>query len=145
MQPLPHSYQATATGEPKGEVSVSSANVETIITAPPAEFGGPGNRWSPESLLVAAIADCYILTFRSIAAAAKLEWLTISCDVTGKLERKDGVTKFTEYTIRAQVKISGQANEAVAIAALEKTEAVCLIVKSLTGTVHLDPQVTKAS
>jgi protein ImuA len=45
-----------------------------IVSAPPAEFGGPGDKWSPESLLIAAVADCFVLSFRAIARASKLEW-----------------------------------------------------------------------
>jgi organic hydroperoxide reductase OsmC/OhrA len=34
----------------------------------------PGNAWSPETSLVAAVADCFILTFRGVAQAAKFPW-----------------------------------------------------------------------
>ena len=40
----------------------------------PVEFDGPGDRWSPETLLIAAIADCFILTFRAIACATRMDW-----------------------------------------------------------------------
>jgi organic hydroperoxide reductase OsmC/OhrA len=32
------------------------------------QLGGPGGQWSPETLLVAAAAECFILTFRAVAA-----------------------------------------------------------------------------
>ena len=56
MQAFPHHYKVEASGGPEGDVMLSEENVESIASAPPTEFGGPGDRWSPESLLVAAVA-----------------------------------------------------------------------------------------
>ena len=67
MKPYPHHYQVAASAGVEGEVLLASAGLEPINTAPPVEFDGPGNRWSPETLLVGAIADCFILTFRAVA------------------------------------------------------------------------------
>lgn len=60
MQPYPHIYSASATGTAAGPVPIASTGLPAIGTAPPAEFDGPGDAWSPETLLVASIADCFI-------------------------------------------------------------------------------------
>ena len=138
MQDLPHHYRVAANAGPEGEVSLSSEKLETLPSAPPAEFGGPGDRWSPETLLVAAIADCFILSFRAIARASKLSWLSLSCDVEGTLERKDGKTRFTEFKVNATLNVPQDANEERAQQLLEKAEASCLITNSLSGTSHLN-------
>ena len=41
-----------------------------------AEFGGPGDLWSPETMLAGAVAGCFILTFRAAARAssASIPW-----------------------------------------------------------------------
>ena len=101
MQDLPHLYTVAAAAGPSGDVDVSSDGVETIVSGPPSEFGGPGGQWSPETLLVAAVADCFILSFRAIARASKLSWNALNCEVDGKLERSDGVLRFTEFAVRA--------------------------------------------
>ena len=62
MHPYPHVYTVRATADPEGDVPVDSAGLPTLTTAPPAEFDGPGDRWSPETLLVAAVADCFLLS-----------------------------------------------------------------------------------
>jgi organic hydroperoxide reductase OsmC/OhrA len=67
-QPYPHTYEASASAEPTGAVAVASPRLETLRTAPPAEFGGPGDRWTPESLLVAAVANSFVLTLRALRA-----------------------------------------------------------------------------
>ena len=58
-----------------------AAALPPIMAASPPQFGGPPGRWSPETLLVAAVADCYILSFRAIAKATKLPWDAIECAV----------------------------------------------------------------
>jgi peroxiredoxin-like protein len=143
MQTLPHHYTVSATGKPEGDVSLSAAKLETISSAPPAEFGGPGNRWSPESLLVAAVADCFILSFRAVASASKLPWMSLDCEVVGKLERSEGITKFTEFVVTAKLTIPQETTEEKAHLALEKAEVVCLITNSLSGKTHLNTVVTK--
>ena len=102
MQNLPHHYKVAATAAPEGDVNLTSDNLEPIPSLPPAEFGGPGNRWSPETLLIAAVADCFMLSFRAIARASKLSWISLKCEVEGTLERSEGTMKFTEFVITEQ-------------------------------------------
>jgi organic hydroperoxide reductase OsmC/OhrA len=53
-----------------------------LSIATPAEFrGGVEGTWSPEDLLVAAVASCFELTFKSIAARRGLVYERL--DVTG--------------------------------------------------------------
>lgn len=142
MQDLPHHYRVAANAGPEGDVSLSSEKLETLASAAPAEFGGPGDRWSPETLLVAAIADCFILSFRAIARASKLSWLSLSCEVEGTLERRDGKTQFTEFKVNAALDVPSDTDAQKAQRLLEKAEASCLITNSLSGTTHLNAVVS---
>jgi organic hydroperoxide reductase OsmC/OhrA len=108
-----------------------------LASAPPAEFDGPGDRWSPETLLVAAVGDCFILTFRAIARASKLPWTSLHCDVTGTLDRVDRVTRFTAFDIHAHLAVPAGTDQALAGRVLEKAEAGCLVSRSLSGATHL--------
>ncbi len=139
MHPYPHLYTASASGQPAGNTAVTSTAVTSprlaeIATAPPAEFDGPGDVWSPETLLCASVADCFILTFRAVALASKLEWTDLKCRVDGVLERAGGVTWFTQYTTYATLEIPRTADAAKARALLEKAERLCLVANSLRGT-----------
>lgn len=137
MQSFPHHYPASGLGHPEGTVTVSSKGVTDITTAAPIEFGGPGDQWSPEGLLVAAVADCFILTFRAIARASKLDWQELRCDVVGVLDKIDGMTKFTEFQITATLDVPSETNVDKAERLLHKAEKVCLITNSLTATKSL--------
>ena len=141
MHPFPHKYSVTSKGSATGLVSVKSPGLSPLSTAPPKEFYGPGDVLSPETLLVAAIADCYILTFRGVARAAKLEWDDLKCEVEGVLERVEGVTRFTGYTNRATLTVKPGADHEKAKELLERTERVCLVNNSLLGDRRLVPTV----
>ena len=80
MQAFPHRYSVSAGRAIGGnETTLMSGDLPAIPSAPPAEFDGPGDRWSPETLLVAAIADCYLLTFCAVASFARFRWNALSC------------------------------------------------------------------
>lgn len=144
MHPYPHTYTVTASASATGPVPVSAPRLPTLSTAPPAEFDGPGDLWSPESLLCAAVADCLILTFRAIARASKFEWLELSCRTDAVLERVDGVARFTRYTSYATLKVPPGADAAKGKLLLEKSEHGCLVANSLLGERVLVTQVTHA-
>jgi len=141
MQKLPHHYYVSARATAEGNVTLEGKDLPALETAPPREFGGPGGYWSPEALLVGAVTDCFILTFRAIARASKLDWHEISCSVEGTLEHVNSVTRFTELTITAQLNVSAAVDVNKATNLLEKAEANCLVSNSLNSTIHLKASV----
>lgn len=137
MQEFPHQYTVRAAGAVKGDVDLIAERLPTLQSASPAEFDGPGDRWSPETFLVGAVADCFILTFRAIARASKLSWASLRCHVTGTLDRIDHVTQFTQFEVHARLKVPLGSDPTRARRALEKAEQHCLISNSLKGSIHL--------
>ena len=144
MQAFPHHYAVNATGTPGDDVALDSPRLPSLHSAPPAEFGGPGDRWSPETLLVAAVADCFILTFRAIAGVSKLPWSSVSCEVTGTVDRIERVTQFTQFQVRAHLVVPHGTNEDLAQRTLVRAEQTCLVTNSLKAAPHLDAQVEVA-
>ncbi|EED34833.1 OsmC-like protein [Luminiphilus syltensis NOR5-1B] len=138
MQALPHHYTVTANADSaNSNIAISSAGVVDITTDAPAEFGGPGDCWSPEGLLIAAIADCFSLTFRAIAGASKLEWQTLSCEATGTLDKVDRVSRFTEVALNVTLQLPAGPDEDKVVRLLHKAEENCLITNSMTATIEL--------
>lgn len=144
MQDFPHHYKTTASAHHDSNVELTSPGLEALESAGPAEFGGPGDLWSPETLLVAAIADCFILSFKAVARAVKLDWISVSCDVDAVLDKVGKVTQFTEFHQTVLLEVPAGTDEAKAMRMLEKAEHVCLITNSLNGTAHLDATVRVA-
>jgi organic hydroperoxide reductase OsmC/OhrA len=141
MEPFPHHYTIVARAESEGDVALEGAGLPALVSAGPAEFGGPGDRWSPETLLVAALGDCFILTFRAVARASKLPWSSLRVEVEGTLDRVERATQFTGFRVRASLEVPAGTDEALAHRLLEKSERGCLISSSLKGSVHLEASV----
>lgn len=141
MHSFPHRYDASAAASPVGGVLVTSAGLPALETAPPAEFDGPGDRWSPETMLVGAVANCFILTFRAIARAKGLKWESLECRVEGTLDRVDRVTQFTGFHVHATLAVPPGTDVEHAQQMLERAEQGCLISNSLKAAKHLDARV----
>ena len=144
MHEFPHHYYVTATATADQNVQLNSPGLDALESAPPAEFGGPGDRWSPETLLAAAVADCFILTFRAVARASKLEWTSLDCKVDAVLDKVDKVTQFTELKETVELTVPEGTDEQKALRLLEKAEKFCLITNSLKGETHLEATVRYA-
>jgi peroxiredoxin-like protein len=141
MQAFPHRYRVKGSGTVTGDVELTADRLTMLRSASPAEFDGPGDRWSPETLLVGAVADCFILTFRAIARASRLSWVSLECDVTGTLDRVERVTRFTGFAIAARLKVPEGRDAERARQALERAERNCLISRSLTAAIDLNATV----
>jgi organic hydroperoxide reductase OsmC/OhrA len=141
MHPYPHTYIASAAGQSKGSVAVTSPQLSSLETAPPPQFDGPGGVWSPETLLCASIADCLILTFRAVSRAARFEWSQLDCRVEGVLERVGPISQFTRFTTFARLRVPSGSDAAKARELLERAEHGCLIANSLRGTRTLEMEV----
>ncbi len=145
MQDVPHHYHVSAAANPDDNVSISADNLPQLVSAPPAEFGGPGDQWSPEHLLVASVADCFILTFRAIARASKMDWNSLECTAEGVLDRVERVTKFTGMTVKATLKVPEGTDTDKAQRLLEKAEGACMITNSLSAETHLQAVIITGS
>lgn len=141
MQDLPHHYLISASAETEGNIVLKADNLPQLVSAPPAEFGGPGDQWSPEHLLVASVADCFILTFRAVARASKLAWSNLEASAEGVLDRVDRVTQFTAITVRATLAVPAGTDIEKARRLLQKAEEACLITNSLKASTHLEADV----
>lgn len=138
MQALPHHYLVSAAAEAAGNVTVTCEGLAALDTNAPPEFGGPEGLWSPETLFAAAIADCYILSFRACSGAAKLEWIDLKSEVVAVLDRVERQLKFTEVEIRATLRVPAGTDLEKARQVAEKAESTCLITNSLTAECRLE-------
>jgi len=145
MQPLPHHYSVSAHSKTEGSVELTAHALPTIESAAPAEYGGPGDKWSPESLLMAAVADCFALTFRAIARASKLDWTSLECHAEGTLDRVERVTRFVAIRIVAELTLAPGANPDSGRRLLEKAEKTCLVTNTLDLTVDLETNVSTSA
>ncbi len=141
MKPLPHIYNAQLSGGPEGYAVVSVAGIPELRSAPPTDFDGPGDAWSPEHLLLAAVETCFLFTLQAVARASKLEFRSLELSAEGTVDRKDGVTRFTGIVLRPRLRLSAGGDFARAKRVLEKSERACLVSASLSTPIRLEPEI----
>ncbi|SRR5579883_6192 len=141
MKPLPHRYEARLIGGPEGYATLSSAGVPDLRSAPPADFDGPGDAWSPELMLMGAVETCFLFTLRAVARASKMDFKSLDLTGTGVVDREGGATRFTEIVLRPRIVIASAGDRERTVRVLEKAERACLVSASLSTPVRLEPEV----
>jgi peroxiredoxin-like protein len=141
MKPLPHRYEVRIAGGPEGYATLKSPGVPDLRTAAPADFGGPGDAWSPEHLLLAAVESCFLLTFRAVAKASRIEFVSLSVESEGVVDRGDGAMRFTEIVLRPRITLPAGMDWVAVRRALEKAERTCLVSASLRTPIRLEPEI----
>jgi peroxiredoxin-like protein len=145
MKELPHLYSVKVEGSPEGNLKAGNDHLPDLLAAPPAEFDGPGDQWSPEELLMAAVANCLVLSFRAIATASKLEWQSIECESSGELDRVERKMLFTKVMTRVTLRIESAEQKEKAEKLLHKAEDICFITNSLTAEAGLECEIVSNS
>ena len=141
MKQLPHLYEVTLKDGPGGYVTVSAGGPPELRMAPPVEFDGPGDAWSPEQLLVASVESCFLFTLRAVAAEAKLSYKSAHITAEGLLQRKDGVVRITEVVLRPVLALPAGSDSVAAIQVLERSAKLCFVSASLSAPVRLEPRI----
>lgn len=141
MHPFPHHYEVHASGAEEGRLALDAPDTPPLEVAAPKLFDGPGETWSPETMLVGAVASCLVLTFRAMARASRLSWRSLDCTAAGVLDRVDGVTRFTGIRLKASLVLPRGEDQDRARRLLEKAEKGCLVTRSLALETELDSEV----
>ena len=141
MKPLPHVYEVALTGGPNGYATISSDGVPPLISAPPKDFDGPGDAWSPEHLLLASVEACFLFTFRAVARGSKLDFVVLDLSSRGTVDRKDGATRFVEIVLMPRLTLPKGADAERASRLLEKGKTACLVTASLSVPVRLEAEI----
>jgi organic hydroperoxide reductase OsmC/OhrA len=141
VKPFPHHYRVEVSTPIEGAVILRSGALPPLTTLPPEEFDGPGDRWSPETLLVASVADCFALTFRAMARASGLVWTHLRLSASGMVERTADGPRFTAIDLDAALSTPPDVSESLARRLLEKAEHGCLVSRSLAFPVRVQPRI----
>src|SRR5438552_16442865 len=90
-----------------GLVKSDSAPNAIHFTAP-LQFGGFEGRWSPEDLLLAAVAGCYTTTFRALAEYSKFEYTDVEGQARGVAWKEEWGYNFDCIVIRPTLTMSSE-------------------------------------
>jgi len=143
MHPFPHRYALRLEGGPEGAARLDVDGLPVLESAPPREFDGPGDRWSPEHLFVASVTSCFLLTLRAVARGSKIAFTALHVDSEGVLDRAEGGLKFTEVILRARITVPAGSDSEKVTKAMEKAERSCLVSRSVNCAVRLEAEVVQ--
>ena len=143
-EPFPHTYTAEASGGFSGGVVLATPGAVAFTSTPARQFGGPGDAWSPEALLVAALADCFIFTFRAVSGAALFGWQQLECRAEGLLEKRERLAQFTRVSLQARLILAPGADATRAKRLLRQADRACLIANSLKAERSLEIHIVHA-
>jgi len=117
----------------EGRVGILTENgMPDLTVATPPEFPkGVPNTWSPEHFYVASANICLMTTFLAVAENSNLEFVSYSCEGVGKLEKVDGKFMVSEIILVPTVIIKDESMRDKTERLLQKSEANCLISRSM--------------
>lgn len=127
-----HRYRVVAwwTSGQTGIAKSDSAPNAIHFTAPP-QFGGVEGRWTPEDLLMTALASCFTTTFYAIARYSKFEYTDLAVEAEGTVSKTGIGYGFNEIVIRPSLTIASEENRQRAISLLLKAKELCLVSPAL--------------
>ncbi len=125
-------------------IAQSDSAPNTIHFASPPAFGGMDGRWTPEDLLLGAIASSYTTTFRTLAENAKFEHTDLQVEVEGLLKNAPTGYNFAEISIRANLVIPDEAERPRALKLLNTAKNLCVVSRALAIQLVFEPLVAVA-
>lgn len=137
-----HTYRVVAwwnagkTGLAKSDLAPNA-----IHFAAPPQFGGLAGRWSPEDLLLCAVAGCFTTTFRALSDYSKFEYTDLEVEVEGTVRKAESGYEFAGIMIRPTLTISNLDERPRAECLLEKAKRLCLVSRALAIPQTFQPRV----
>jgi organic hydroperoxide reductase OsmC/OhrA len=115
-----------------------------ILGSAATSFHGEVERWNPEELFIASLAQCHLLSFLYVVERDDLGEVdcTVSAEATLEVD-SSGAGRITTVTLTPSTVIAGDVD--AAIAAHEEAHTLCFIANSVSCTVEVTPRVERAS
>ena len=110
-------------------------------------FRGDADRWNPEELVIAALAQCHMLSYLHVAAVDGIVVVEYRDDATGTLQQEGDGGRLIGATLRPVVTLAAQHSDADArrAEALHRRAAeLCFIANSMNFVVQHVPTTLKA-
>lgn len=137
-----HTYRVLAWWSAgKTGLAKSDSAPNAIHFAAPPQFGGLEGRWSPEDLLLSAVAACLTTTFCALAEYSKFDYADLEVEVEGSVRKAESGYAFEQITLRPTLMLSGEEDRVRADRLLEKAKRLCLISRAIAVPQGFEPTV----
>ena len=135
-----HRYRAVAwwTAGQAG-LTKSEAAPNALHFAAPPEFGGLEGRWTPESLLLSAVASCFTTTFDALARNSRFEYVDLEVVAEGSIHKSEKGYSFADIVIRPKLTVPNEEERQRGLVLLNKTKAICMVSRALAAPPVCEP------
>ncbi|MEY4312720.1 MAG: hypothetical protein RLZZ319_229 [Actinomycetota bacterium] len=123
-------------GDYSHEAVVTVPGHAVLVTSAAEAFGGDARLWNPEELLMAALAQCHMLSFLYAANQAGIEILDYTDEVEGQMEYSGGSGAMTWVTLRPHVVTTASAD--VVERLHEEAKVMCVLRASMNFPINLE-------
>jgi organic hydroperoxide reductase OsmC/OhrA len=120
---------------------VQSGGRMPVVFGPPPEFGGNETSWSPEHLLVASVASCYVTTFIHFARLLKITVIGFRISGRADFEKGKNGLEATRIVLNPVVAWNPKPAQEVMDNLFTKAKKYCFVSNSLKCEVLVEPDV----
>ncbi|MBO3663274.1 OsmC family protein [Microbacterium stercoris] len=125
------------------DVTLEVAGKPALLASSDKPFRGDPTRWNPEDLLVAALAECHLLSYLHACVQAGVVVTSYVDQATGLLrEDSSSSAKFEEVVLHPRVTVASESMIEAAEAAHRTAHEWCFIARSVNFPVRHEPTVT---
>ena len=125
------------------DLIISAEGNQPIEGSADKPFRGTPERWNPEELLLAALAQCHMLSYLHVAVKNGIVVTAYEDDAVGTMAQEGEGGRFTSVTLRPAVTISAGDPE-LAASIHEEASALCFIASSVNFPVLHQPRIVVA-
>ncbi|MGO3885313.1 MAG: OsmC family protein [Mycetocola sp.] len=127
------------------DLVLNAAGKQQILSSADAAFHGDKTRWNPEELLLAALAECHMLSYLHAAMRSGVVVVGYTDSATAAMEsRSDGSGAMTEAVLYPQVTIADESMREAAETAHADAHRMCFIANSVSFPVRHVATITVA-
>lgn len=127
------------------ELVVSAAGKHPLEGSADKPFRGDPARWNPEELLLAALAQCHLLSYLHVAVTVGVVVTAYEDDAHGTMvEDGKGGGAFTEVVLRPRVTVADASMVDAALTAHGRANELCFIARSVNFPVRHEPEIVVA-
>ena len=140
------SHEVTAGPQDPVHVCIGRGHPQPIAASSDPVFRGEPDRWNPEQLLTAALAQCHMLWYLHLCAVAGVVITGYRDEAAGTMtEDADGGGRFTEVVLRPRVTVSSPDMIEKAVGLHRDAHEKCFVARSVNFPVRHEPVTVAAA
>jgi organic hydroperoxide reductase OsmC/OhrA len=121
------------------QTTVTAVGPAPILGSADKPFRGDADRWNPEQLLLAALAQCHLLSYLHVAVKNGVVVTGYSDDAVGRMVQEGEGGRFESVTLRPRVSVADASMVDLAQSLHAEASRLCFIANSVSFPVGHEP------